>query len=44
MAVLSVAKIPYEKWFRWVWKFILAMILLGFLLLLPTLVLDLPGF
>ena len=44
MAVLSVAKIPYEKWFRWAWKFILAMILLGFLLLLPTLFLDLPGF
>ena len=44
MAVLSVAKIPYEKWFRWVWKFILAMILLGFLLLLPTLFLNLPGF
>ena len=44
MAVLSVAKIPYEKWFRWAWKYILAMILLGFLLLLPTLFLDLPGF
>ena len=44
MAVLSVAKIPYEKWFRWAWKFILAMILLGFLLLLPTLFLNLPGF
>ena len=44
MAVLSVAKIPYEKWFRWAWKFILAMIILGFLLLIPTLYLDLPGF
>ncbi|MBO5815681.1 MAG: YfcC family protein [Bacteroidales bacterium] len=44
MAVLSVAKIPYEKWFRWAWKFILAMIVLGFLLLIPTLYLDLPGF
>ncbi len=44
MAVLSVAKIPYEKWFRWAWKFILALILIGFLLLLPTLFLDLPGF
>ncbi len=44
MAVLSVAKIPYEKWFRWAWKFILGLILLGFLLLLPTLFLDLPGF
>ena len=44
MAVLSVARIPYEKWFKWVWKFILLMIALGFLLLLPTLWLDLPGF
>lgn len=44
MAVLSVAKIPYEKWFRWVWKFILLLIAVGFLLLLPTLYLDLPGF
>ena len=44
MAVLSVAKIPYEKWFKWAWKFILALILIGFLLLLPTLFLDLPGF
>jgi uncharacterized ion transporter superfamily protein YfcC len=44
MAVLSVARIPYEKWFKWVWKFILLMVILGFVLLLPTLWLDLPGF
>lgn len=44
MAVLSVAKIPYEKWFKWAWKFILSLILIGFLLLLPTLFLELPGF
>lgn len=44
MAVLSVARIPYEKWFKWIWKFILVLIVLGFLLLLPTLWLDLPGF
>lgn len=44
MAVLSVARIPYEKWFRWVWKFILMLVVLGFILLLPTLWLDLPGF
>ena len=44
MAVLSVARIPYEKWFRWVWKFILLLVVLGFILLLPTLWLDLPGF
>lgn len=44
MAVLSVAKIPYAKWVKWVWKFILFLIITGFLLLLPTLWLDLPGF
>jgi uncharacterized ion transporter superfamily protein YfcC len=44
MAVLSVAKIPYEKWFKWIWKFILLLVVVGFLLLLPTLFLDLPGF
>lgn len=44
MAVLSVAKIPYEQWIKWIWKFILLMLLVGFLLLLPTLYLDLPGF
>ena len=44
MAVLSVAKIPYEKWVKWAWKFILLMVVVGFLLLLPTLFMDLPGF
>ena len=44
MAVLSVAKIPYAKWVRWVWKFILLLLVIGFFLLLPTLWLDLPGF
>ena len=44
MAVLSVAKIPYEKWFRFIWKFILLLVFIGFLLLLPTVFLDLPGF
>lgn len=44
MAVLSVAKIPYAEWFKWVWKFILLLLFVGFLLLLPTLFLDLPGF
>ena len=44
MAVLSVSKIPYEKWVKWIWKFILLLVVLGFLLLLPTLFIDLPGF
>lgn len=44
MAVLSVAGIQYAKWFRFIWKFILTLILIGFLLLLPTIFLTLPGF
>jgi uncharacterized ion transporter superfamily protein YfcC len=44
LAVLSVAKIPYEKWFGFIWKFILFMIIVGSLLLLPTLYVDMPGF
>lgn len=44
MAVLSVAKIPYEKWFKFIWKFILILILTGFILLLPTVFVNLPGF
>ena len=44
MAVLSVARIPYEKWVKWIWKFILFLIVAGFLLLLPTLFMSLAGF
>lgn len=41
---LGVARIPYDKWFKWIWKFILLLILVGFLLLLPTLYIQLNGF
>lgn len=44
LAVLSVARIPYEKWFGFIWKFVLALIVIGFLLLIPTVFLELPGF
>ena len=44
LAVLSVARIPYGRWFGFIWKFILALIIAGFLLLLPTLYIDLSGF
>jgi uncharacterized ion transporter superfamily protein YfcC len=44
LGVLSVAKIPYEKWFRWVLPLILILILLGFILLIPTVFLNLKGF
>lgn len=41
---LGIAKIPYHKWFRWVWPFVFILIILGFLLLLPTVLMTLPGF
>lgn len=44
MAVLGLARIPYSKWLKWVWKFILLLIVIGFFLLLPTVFLELPGF
>jgi uncharacterized ion transporter superfamily protein YfcC len=44
MGVLGVAKIPYNKWVKWVWPLILFMLILGFLLLIPTVTMDLPGF
>jgi uncharacterized ion transporter superfamily protein YfcC len=44
LGVLSVAKIPYEKWFRWVLPLIIIMLVLGFLLLIPTVFMDLKGF
>ena len=44
LGVLGVAKIPYTLWLRWVWKFILFLIAVGFLLILPTLFLNLAGF
>lgn len=44
MAVLSVAKISYVNWVKWAWKFILMLVILGFLLLLPTIYFDIPGF
>lgn len=44
LGVLSVAKIPYEKWFKWVLPLILRLFLLGFLLLVPTVFMELKGF
>ena len=44
IAALGVARIPYQKWFRWVWKFILLLIVLGGILLIPTVTMSLVGF
>ncbi len=44
IGVLGVAKIPYDKWVKWVAPFILFLILLGWLLLIPTVTMQLDGF
>ncbi len=44
IGVLGMARIPYGTWLKWVWRFIVGMIAVGFLLMLPTLWLTLPGF
>lgn len=44
IGVLGVARIPYQKWFKWVWPLMLILTLLGFLLLIPTVMFKLDGF
>jgi uncharacterized ion transporter superfamily protein YfcC len=44
IGVLGVARIPYEKWFRWVLPFMAILIFLGWLLLIPTVTMTLNGF
>jgi uncharacterized ion transporter superfamily protein YfcC len=44
IGVLGVAKIPYEKWIRWVTPFMIILMILGFLLLIPAVTMDLNGF
>lgn len=44
VAVLGMAKIPYNKWVKFIWKFILTLIIVGLLLLLPTVFVEMPGF
>ncbi len=41
---LGIAKIPYNIWFKFIWKLILMLFILGFLMLLPTLYFSLNGF
>ncbi len=44
IGALGIARIPYEVWFKWFWKILLTMIVIGFILLLPTVFMDLQGF
>ncbi len=44
IGVLGVAKIPYDKWVKWIIPFMLVLVILGFLLLIPTVSMKLNGF
>ncbi|MBR1539023.1 MAG: YfcC family protein [Bacteroidales bacterium] len=44
MAALAMARIPYTKWVKWIWKPVAVLLLLGFLLLVPTVLLQIAGF
>lgn len=44
IGVLGVAKIPYDKWVKWIAPFMLVLIILGWLLLIPTVTMQLDGF
>jgi len=44
IGVLGVAKIPYEKWLKWFTPLMIILIILGFLLLIPTVKMELSGF
>lgn len=44
VGVLSIARIPYNKWLRWFMPLLLILIVVGFILLIPTIYMALPGF
>lgn len=44
MGALGIARIPYEVWLKWFWKVLLFFVLLGLLLLIPTVLFPLNGF
>lgn len=44
IGALGVAKIPFDKWLKWITPFMIVLIILGFLLLIPTVLMDLNGF
>lgn len=44
IGVLGVARIPYDKWVRWVTPFIIMLMIIGLVLLIPTVTMKLNGF
>ena len=44
VAALGMARVPYAKWVKWVWKMVVVLLILGFLLLIPTVLFPVPEF
>ena len=44
VAALAMARIPYTKWVKWVWKMVVVLLVVGFLLLVPTVLFPIPEF
>jgi Predicted membrane protein len=44
MAALAMARIPYTKWVKWIWKMVVVLLVLGLLLLIPTVLFTIPEF
>jgi uncharacterized ion transporter superfamily protein YfcC len=44
IGALGVAKIPFNKWVKWVTPLMIILVILGFLLLIPTVTMELNGF
>ena len=44
IAALAMARIPYTRWVKWVWKMVVVLLILGLLLLIPTVLFSIPEF
>ena len=43
VAALAMARIPYTEWVKWIWKMVLVLLILGLVLLLPTVLFTIAG-
>ncbi len=43
VAALAMARIPYTDWVKWIWKMVLVLLILGLVLLLPTVLFPIAG-
>lgn len=44
IGAIGIARVPYNIWVKFFWKFILLLIIIGFVLLIPTVTMQLNGF